>query len=425
MIDDDDLFIEESHDAVHEEGEEEDLLADVAQPSLSGWNWGDPESEHLPAPAPTLIPGGRNAARPGALPQPGFTPTSDSGDAVISLDVGGFLGAPPLTVAAPPPRLRDVELEELLDSPEPEAPSVRLLESSAVAADAGRGVPILVADPQSSEGESPAATVLARMGFATSLVETAAAARDELNRGSFPVVFLRVTGDAGWARMLVLTGQERWPDVKFMASVPRGGVGVMQQLMECGCADVVEEPLPSDTALLFRLQALIPDLLPSQAHNQAMMDEMQELRARLTQMVVESEAKAKQMAARAQDAEHRLQGVTAENTRRGRELNTVKHELATLKDRASSLEGALAKATADAARKPAGSNPPSAAGDVNTHELKTLLAALHPYAFAMDQALDFLAAAAKQPGADPELARHVKNLQLVKVVLKRLQAKVG
>lgn len=419
--DDDDFLIDDGADAA-EGAEEEDLLADVQRPAGAAWDWSDDSFQapggspppEAPAAPPARAQGGRAAAPAKAAP-------AESG-AFAALD-DLFAAAPSTQMAVAP---KD-SLSDLLVEAAPPAVS---------------GITVLLVDPVGSE-EGPVARALKELGFTLTVVETGAAAREELEGGGHNLVVLVVDRDTGWARMLMMAAQDREQAVNFVGVTPASQPALAQQLRAAGAAQVVEG-LTTSQQLLGVMQAAAPELFPGSANTAALAAELKALQQQMAERVAETEA-------RAQEAEVRAQQAAAAAQQREREITGVRSELTGLRQRCElldsrarraeddtrrlretvvqlqqSLQDAEARAASAAAEAEAARSapPPPAPVDPNVAKLRQLAAALGPYGVAVDQVLEFLgkAAQAAAHGTPAEWQRHIKNLTLTRQIMRKVEA---
>lgn len=393
MTDDDFLIDESDEDAAG--GEEEDLLADVGGSDADRLNQWETDSQISGLPMPTPTPAPQMSAR----------------GAVDELDE--YLSGP----SDPAPNATD-DLDELLG---PVAATQEISTSGVVSPAVGKDIEVLVVDPRSTSEDSPPELILKRMGFSVTLVETGGAVREALMHGRHEVVFFRIDGDAGWARMLMATSGQKWPNLKFMASVPGGTRNThLASLQAYGAHQVLEEPLNSDVEVLKALQAVLPDRIPMSA-----IPAPAPVRPAPARQVTPG-SRAAVAPVRAPPA---AAAAAAPAPRADGELTQVKSALAAAQKRARELEGQLGSARAEtdnlrAQVKQLEARPPPAAADGRVADLRKILTG-HPYATALDHALAYFQGLAEKSPADTALARHVKNLRAVRAALKKAEEKLG
>jgi hypothetical protein len=354
---DDDFLIEEVADGMSASSEEEeDLLADVGGSSLDRLHSWELDSQ-ISQP-PTSLP-----------PQPAYNSTPLPADPAAGWD----------------------------GTTEPVPPNVAQA-AAAAALGPGRGAPVLVVDPRAGQADSPVEAVLIRLGFKPRLSLTGASTRDELSSGRYKLVFLRLDNDPTWARMLVTTAAQRWPQLRFVASLPAAAHDHMAALKTAGVADIVPDPLPDDARLLVMLQRT--SNTPAPAPSPAMT-------SRLATPVIPTPVAAPRPPAASEPPSS--------------DVTRLRAELVAAQRRAQDLEAQLALARADKARAPAANAAPDVSG-----EFKSIITH-HPYGPALDQALKAMTAAvdAGQPLAHDELVRHAKNLKAVRAAWKKLEERLG
>ncbi|MEW5853977.1 MAG: hypothetical protein AB2A00_34705 [Myxococcota bacterium] len=438
MIDDEFLIEDEVSE---DDGEEEDLLAGVATEHHDAWDAGPATHVDLPmAPAAPGQPAPATAEDLDLLLAP---VEEEAATRVVATTAVTSPPPPPPAATRPAAPPSAVVTPARADAPPADADvddlDLDMDEAPAVSQAALKNIKVLVVDPQQG-WDGPLCVALQPFGFSLTVVETGVSAREELERNPYNLACLVVGQDAGWARMLLQRGRERFEHVRFMVVIPQGAAAMTQSLIELGASDVLEVPVPQGTSLLVRVQAVLPDLMPmAVADPKELISELALLRKRLLKAVADSESKANEMAARAQEAEQQLQRATVEVRQHQKEITGVRSELSVLRDRAQVLDerverqkeeiAALKRRNGELEMALQQKQPepiPAPTQNASLVELRSLFAALTPFGFGFDQALDFLSDLAVQVGpAAPQLQGHLNKLKLIRGVLKRIESKIN
>lgn len=434
---DDDFLIDEADDV--DDGQEEDLLADVDVPAAAqSWEWSDPPAASVAAAAPAVL-----------QPDPPADEFVESG-ATMVMSPDPAAGAPSASGAQPsvfapasaqPPGNGRADFDAFFDEPPGTVPLATAMAQGVPPAPRVEGLPALVVEPVGPT-EGTLAGTLQTLGFTVTVVETGSAARDELYNATHRLVFLVVDGDIGWARMLVMATAQRDALVRFVCVLPSENDPAAQQLSAVGAAAVLQG-MPAPARLLAMVKASAPELFPNDPEAPQLAAELAAIREQLSSRMAATEARAADAEARAQEAsraaserEREITGVRSEMTGMRQRCEVLQDRVLQAESEVTRLRDALGQAkrqletsqqatgAAELAAQQAASRTVSSEGN---EKLKKLATSVGPYGAALDQALEFLNQASRTAahGTPAEWARHIKNLTLTRQLMKKLETHAG
>jgi len=292
------------------------------------------------------------------------------------------------------------------------------------------GVRLLIIDP--GHVDSPAVKKLEAAGYACSRVETGSQAMQAISAGQFAAIVCVATGDDDWRRFLAAGIRARHGDFPVLFTAQSGTAQEREKLLAQAASAVLPVPLPDADELGSAID-LILGIQQVEGTTTDAPSEMALLKRRLRDAEEAQQLKDQEIAELKKQFLHAID----EATQRTTESTGLRSEVSILRDRASVMKGRLDRAvqTIEWLKQ---ENARLTTGDIGTPQappenraldqlaqLQGLLAALLPFEQSLEQAVSFLEELAIVSGPRaPQLQRHVRQLQLLRDVFQRIQARL-
>lgn len=292
------------------------------------------------------------------------------------------------------------------------------------------GVRLLIIDP--GHLDSPVMKKLEAAGFACSRVETGSQAMQAISAGQFGALICVAAGDDDWRRFLAAGIRARHGDFPVLFTAQSGTEQEREKLLAQTATAVLPAPLPEPAELGSAIDAIL-GLQPVAEVATDAPSEMALLKRRLRDAEEAQQIKDQEIA----ELKKQFLRAIDEATQRTSESTGLRSEVSILRDRASVMKDRLDRATKtiewlkqENARLTTGDiAPPAGPPEDRTRDqltqLQGLLAALLPFEQALEQAVSFLEELAIVSGPRaPQFQRHVRQLQLLRDVFQRIQARL-
>ncbi|MBN2359919.1 MAG: hypothetical protein JXR83_10730 [Deltaproteobacteria bacterium] len=293
------------------------------------------------------------------------------------------------------------------------------------------GVRLLIIDP--GHVDSLALKKLEAAGFACSLVETGSQAVQAISDGQFAALICVAAGDDDWRRFLAAGIRARNSDFPVLFTAQSGTAQEREKLLAQMATEVLPAPLPEPAALGDLIDQIL-NIKPVEATATDATTEFALLRRRLQDAEVAQKLKDEEIA----ELKKQFLRAIDEATQRTSESTGLRSEVSLLRDRASVLKERLERAVRQVewlkqenARLTTGDSespqqPPDDRHLDKLQKLQSLLAALLPFEQSLEQAVAFLEELAIVSGPRaPQFQRHVRQLQLLRAVFRRIQARLN
>jgi DNA-binding response OmpR family regulator len=292
------------------------------------------------------------------------------------------------------------------------------------------GVRLLIIDP--GHLDSPAMKKLEAAGFACSRVETGSQAMQTISDGQFAALVCVAAGDDDWRRFLAAGVRARHGDFPVLFTAQSGTEQEREKLLAQAATAVLPAPLPDPKELGVAVDQIL-GIQSTEPVTEDAPSEMALLKRRLRDAEEAQQLKDQEIS----ELKKQFLRAIDEATQRTSESTGLRSEVSILRDRASVMKDRLDRATKtiewlkqENARLTTGDiAPPQGPPEDRTldqlTQLQGLLAALLPFEQSLQAAVAFLEELAIVSGPRaPQFQRHVRQLQLLRDVFQRIQARL-